>query len=81
MNERELTLIERVGCALCEDMAIEVQRRLAHSGVRLKRVNIDEDPQLLARYDWEVPLLFAGEVEICRHRLNIKAFNEWIAGK
>lgn len=78
MNERELILYERAGCPLCEHMAIALQEALKNSKVSVKRVNIDSDNQLKAKYDWDIPLLFAEDVEICRHQLDLDALNGWI---
>lgn len=80
MNERELILYERAGCALCEQMASALQRELVNSHVSVRRVNIDADNALKARFDWDVPLLFAGGTEICRHRLDTRALKNWLTG-
>jgi hypothetical protein len=59
-------------------MAAEVQALIAESGHRLAAVDVDADPSLKARYGWDVPLLFDGDIEICRHQLNLPAFREWL---
>jgi glutaredoxin len=73
-----LTLYTRVGCPLCEDMAEHVRALIAETGHVLRPVDVDADPSLKARYGWDVPLLFAGDTEICRHQLNLPAFQEWL---
>ena len=35
-------------------------------------------PVLKTRYGWDVPLLFDGDTEICRHQLNLPALQEWL---
>jgi hypothetical protein len=59
-------------------MAAEVEALIAESGHRLAAVDVDADPSLKARYGWDVPLLFDGDIEICRHQLNLPAFREWL---
>jgi hypothetical protein len=59
-------------------MAAEVQALIAESGHHLAAVDVDADPSLKARYGWDVPLLFDGDIEICRHQLNLPAFREWL---
>jgi len=59
-------------------MASEVGALITSSGHRLTPVDVDSDPALKARYGWDVPLLFAGDVEICRHQLNLPALQEWL---
>ena len=68
----------RTGCPLCEDMAEAVEAMIATTGHRLEPVDVDADPSLKARFGWDVPLLFDGETEICRHQLNLPAFQEWL---
>jgi hypothetical protein len=41
-------------------------------------IDIDADPALKMRFDWDVPLLFAGEHEICRHEFDSAAFAAWL---
>ena len=78
MSERVLTLYERRGCHLCDDMAAALKPSLVASGVALQTVDIDTDPALKARFVWDVPLLFDGDVEICRHEFNPTAFAVWL---
>lgn len=41
-------------------------------------VDIDKDADLKARFGWDVPLLFDGEREICRHTFNPVSFDAWL---
>jgi hypothetical protein len=59
-------------------MAAHVRTLIAGSGHGLKPVDVDGDPALKARYGWDVPLLFSGDTEICRHQLNLPALQEWL---
>lgn len=73
-----MTLYGRRGCHLCDDMAAALEHRLARPGILLERVDIDTDPALKARFGWDIPLLFEGEQEICRHEFNAVVFAEWL---
>lgn len=73
-----LTLFTREGCPLCEEMEAEVRVLIAGTGHSLEPVDVDADPSLRAKYGWEVPLLFDGDTEICRHQLNLPAIQEWL---
>lgn len=71
-----LILYTRTGCPLCEEMAEAVRARSgAH---RLVEVDVDADAELKARYGWDVPLLFYGDAEICRHEFDLVAFDGWL---
>jgi len=59
-------------------MAAHVRTLIAKSGHSLVPVDVDSDPALKARYGWDVPLLFSGDTEICRHQLNLPALQEWL---
>lgn len=59
-------------------MAADVQALIAGTGHGLQSVDVDADPDLKARYGWDVPLLFDGGAEICRHQLNLPALQEWL---
>ena len=75
---KTLTLYTRTGCPLCEEMTAEVGVLIAGTGHGLSPVDVDADPLLKTRYGWDVPLLFDGDTEICRHQLNLPAFQEWL---
>jgi hypothetical protein len=73
-----LTLFTRAGCPLCEEMEAKVEDLVAGTGHSLVRVDVDADPSLRTRYGWEVPLLFHGNTELCRHELNLAVFQDWL---
>ena len=73
-----LTLYTRTGCPLCEEMAVEVAALTADTGHDVVAIDVDADVALRANFGWDVPLLFGGDVEICRHQLNLPAFREWL---
>jgi len=75
---KTLTLYTRKGCPLCEELAEGVHVLIAGSGHRLAPVDVDADPSLKTRYGWDVPLLFDGDTEICRHWLNLPVLREWL---
>lgn len=74
-----MTLYTRAGCSLCEEMAAEVRALIAGTGHNLVAVDVDADSALKAEYGWEVPLLFDGDTEICRHQFNLPVFQQWLS--
>ncbi|MFZ0105705.1 MAG: glutaredoxin family protein [Thiobacillus sp.] len=79
MTERALTLYGRSGCPLCDEMAAVFGPLVAARGVGLRQVDVDADPLLKARFGWDVPLLFDGDREICRHYPDLAALQDWFA--
>lgn len=73
-----LLLYTRADCPLCEEMEAEVGALIAGAGHRLTLVDVDGDPALKQKYGWDVPLLFDGGTEICRHWLDLPAFQAWL---
>ena len=53
----DLVLITREGCCLCEGL----EDKLKALAVPYERLDVDGDPQLKARFDWEVPVLLRRE--------------------
>jgi Glutaredoxin-like domain (DUF836) len=65
-----LTLYGRAGCHLCEEMSARLQVLQRVHGFRLETVDIDDVPELAARFGLVIPVLMAGEREISRFRLD-----------
>ena len=58
----QLTLVTRTDCGLCEDLA----RDLSRLHVPFATVDIDDDAELLRRFDEGVPVLLYDGVELGR---------------
>lgn len=56
----------RQGCHLCEDAIALLQ----HYGLRVELVDVDEDPELVARYNECVPVVVIDGKERFRGRVN-----------
>ncbi len=55
---RDVTIYSRPGCHLCEEAKAQIAPLLKEFGARLTEINIDEDSELRARYDYDVPVIF-----------------------
>jgi thiol-disulfide isomerase/thioredoxin len=67
---KTLTLYTRVGCHLCDEMKQQLERFQEQYGFSLNVVDIDADSYLRLRYSERIPVLAAGEREICHYHLN-----------
>ena len=67
---RTLVLYVRVDCHLCETMHRELLTWQTHLGFGLNVIDIDDSAELVERFDYKVPVLTEGAVEICHHFLD-----------
>lgn len=68
-----LTLVSRGYCHLCTEMLEALVPLQAAWGFELDVVDVDSDERLLAQYDELVPVLLAGQGEICHYHLDAEA--------
>lgn len=66
-----LVIYTRRDCSLCDQMEAGV-RRIAGPDVRLARVEIDDDPQLLGQFGPDVPVLCLDGEVVCKHVLDAR---------
>ena len=71
---RDVTIYSRPGCHLCEEAKAQIAPLLKEFGARLTEINIDEDPELRARYDYDVPVIFLGARKAAKHRVDLAQF-------
>jgi predicted thioredoxin/glutaredoxin len=71
MSARQLTLVQRRDCALCEEMLAQLEA-LARSVTLppLDVIDVDSDPLLKRRHGLDVPVLLLDGTLVCRHRLD-----------
>lgn len=71
---RDVTIYSRPGCHLCEEAKTQLAPLLKEFGARLTEINIDDDSQLRARYDYDVPVIFLGARKAAKHRVDLTQF-------
>lgn len=74
----QVVLYSRPGCHLCEDMKAEIGRSGCAGHYTLEEVDIESDAELLAYYQFEIPVLFINGVEAFRHRLRADEFKRYV---
>jgi 4a-hydroxytetrahydrobiopterin dehydratase len=78
MEPANVTLYTRRDCPLC-DHAKEAIRSLGVA-VQLEEIDVDQDPELQARFTNDVPVIYVNGVEAFRHRVDRDAFAAYIGG-
>ena len=75
----DVTLYSRPGCHLCEVAKAQIAPLLRGAGAVLREVNIDSDPLLRSRHDFDVPVIFLGSRKVAKHRVDLKQFGRQLA--
>ena len=76
-------MYSRPGCHLCDDMKAVVQR-VAESipgGVSVEEIDISTDPELIARYGLEIPVLFVDGKKAAKYRVTEQELRAVVAGR
>jgi glutaredoxin len=71
---RDVTIYSRPGCHLCEEAKAQIAPLLAEFSAYLTEIDIDRDPELRARYDYDVPVIFLGSRKAAKHRVDLRQF-------
>jgi glutaredoxin len=77
---RRLTVYSRYGCHLCTDMLQALTRLQPLLDFDFTVLDVDDDPQLAARFGDRVPVLLAGDTELCCHFLDEDRLHEYCCG-
>lgn len=76
----KLTLLFREYCSLCRQMRDALKPHQSEYGFALDIVDVDEHPELEARYNELVPVLLHGDTEICHWHLDEHALKTFLQG-
>jgi glutaredoxin len=75
-SKHQVILYTRPGCHLCDDAKLAMQAADCANEYTLQEINIESDPELLRRYQYDIPVITVDGVEAFRHRLTSEAFLE-----
>jgi hypothetical protein len=77
---QQLTLLVRAYCHLCDEMREAVRPLAEQARVAVNEIDVDTDQALEARWGERVPVLLAGNRELCHYRLDRTALSRYLAG-
>jgi thioredoxin reductase (NADPH) len=77
-GQRRLTLFVRDYCHLCDDMRQALSPLAAMFGWEVDEIDIDADAALQERWGERVPVLLAGERELCHYRIDAAAVTAFL---
>jgi glutaredoxin len=68
-----LTLYTRAGCHLCDVVKETLDRVRTAEPFELEVLDIDADPELKSKYDWEVPVVLVDGKKWAKYRVDEEA--------
>lgn len=71
-----VVIYSRPSCHLCDEAKQSIKAAGVHDEYTLDEINIESDPELLKRYQYDIPVITINGVEAFRHRLTSDAFRE-----
>jgi glutaredoxin len=75
-SKAHVIIYSRPGCHLCEQAKQAMEAARCLDEYTLDEINIESDPDLLRRYQYDIPVITIDGVEAFRHRLTSAAFRE-----
>jgi len=66
----------RPGCHLCDEVKQAIESAGCQNEYTLEEINIESDPDLLRRYQYDIPVVTINGVEAFRHRLTASEFRK-----
>ena len=75
----ELILYTRNDCPLCQEMEDVIAAELPSFDARIKRIEIDGDAALEARFGQEVPVLFVNDRKAFKYRCTPRELRKRLA--
>jgi glutaredoxin len=67
-------IYSRPGCHLCDQAKQSIEAAGCPDEYTLDEINIESDPDLLRRYQYDIPVITINGVEAFKHRLTPEAF-------
>ena len=69
-------IYSRPGCHLCDEAKQTIEAAGCRDEYTLGEINSESDPELIRRYQYDIPVVTIDGVEAFRHRLTADAFRE-----
>ena len=81
MAKAHVIVYSRPGCHLCDEAKAAILSAGCDERFTLEEINIESDPELLTKYQYDIPVVTVDGEEAFRHRVNAEEFRELIEVK
>jgi glutaredoxin len=75
-TKAQVIIYSRPGCHLCDEAKLAMAAARCPEEYTLAEINIESDPELLRRYQFDIPVITIDGVEAFRHGLTAEAFRQ-----
>jgi glutaredoxin len=75
----QVALYTRAGCCLCDDAKQVIAAARQHADFDYTEIDIDADPDLVRRYDHEVPVVTIDHRKAFKYRVDMNEFLKKLA--
>ena len=75
-TKAQVIIYSRPGCHLCDEAKQAIEGAGCQNEYTLEEINIESDPDLLNRYQYDIPVVTINGVEAFRHRLTAEEFRQ-----
>ncbi|SPE43343.1 Glutaredoxin 2 [Candidatus Sulfopaludibacter sp. SbA3] len=76
-----VTLYTRAGCCLCDQAKSVLEQARTRAAFDYQECDIDRDPDLLRRYNDEVPVIAINGVKAFKYKVDMKEFLKKLAAR
>ena len=77
-SRAQFQVYSRAWCHLCEELLAALEPLRREFGVEVEVIDVDADPLLEERYGELVPVLMAGDTELCHYHLDPTAVRAYL---
>ena len=75
-EKAHVIIYSRPGCHLCDEAKQAIEAADCGDEYTLEEINIESDPALLSRYQYDIPVVTINGDDAFRHRITSEAFRE-----
>lgn len=75
MSEKvRVTIYSKPGCCLCDEAKHAILTSPCRDAVEVEEINIEDDDELMARYGYDIPVIFINGRKAFKHRVTAQEF-------
>jgi len=76
LPKAHVIVYSRPGCHLCDDAKEAIRAAGCDDAFTFEEVNIESSRELLLKYQFDIPVITINDVEVFRHRIDVRKFRE-----